>query len=371
MQSAAAVVRAVGEDFSFEAIEVSDPASREVLVEIAGVGLCHTDLAVRDGHIPFPFPSVLGHEGSGRVLRVGDKVTRVAVGDSVAISFNSCGECRTCRLGKPSYCLDFAPLNFGGTRPDGTGVLSRGTETLGGNFFGQSSFALHAVANERNVVKVADDIPLELIGPLGCGFQTGAGAVLNSLDCAPGSSLVITGAGSVGMAAIMAGVVRGLEHIIVVEPQEGRRDLARALGATNVIDPAAGPVSASVREIVPEGADYIIDTTGLLPVLEESVLSLARLGKLGILGVPSDPAAALALNLGYIQLIGGSVVGIVEGDSDPDVFIPYLLDLHREGKFPFDKLITTFPLSKINEAVSAQHSGEAVKVVLLTDEGKI
>ncbi|MGW6356365.1 NAD(P)-dependent alcohol dehydrogenase [Streptomyces sp. NPDC055092] len=363
----AAVVEQADGAFSLETVSLEPPAADEVLVEIAGVGLCHTDLAVKQGHLPFPLPGVLGHEGSGTVVAVGSDVRKVSAGDRVALSFNSCGGCAQCAKDSPAYCHQFMPLNFGGLRADGSGSLRRKGTTIGGNFFGQSSFATHALANARNVVKVPDNAPLSLLGPLGCGVQTGAGAVLNSLDCSPGSSLVVTGGGSVGLSAVLAAIVRGLAPIIIVEPIAQRRSFALSLGATHAIDPAAGPVSEQIRAIIPDGADYAIDTTAVVPVLEQLLLSLTSHATLGTVGVPSDPTATLALNLIQSQVTGLTVKGIVEGDSDPDTFIPELLRLHESGRFPFDKLITTMPFSQINEAVAAQHRGDAIKIVLVHD----
>jgi aryl-alcohol dehydrogenase len=257
--------------------------------------------------------------------------------------------------------------NLGGVRPDGTAALSRNGTPIGSNFFGQSSLATHAIANQRNVVKISDTAPLALVGPLGCGVQTGAGAVLNALDCQPGSALLVLGGGSVGLSAALAAVVRELATIIVVEPMARRRDLALSLGATHTIDPARGPVAEQVRGIVPNGVNYAIDTTALLPVLEQAVSSMAQRGRLGLLGVPADATTVLPLSLIHSQITGLTVTGIVEGDSDPDRFIPELLELHRAGRFPFDRLITTMPFARINEAVAAQQRGDAVKIVLVHD----
>ncbi|WP_216892881.1 NAD(P)-dependent alcohol dehydrogenase [Nocardia alni] len=364
MEIKAAVLRRIGEEFTLGTVELAAPAADEVVVEIAGVGICHTDVAVKEGHLPFPLPGVLGHEGSGTVASVGGDVTSVAVGDKVAISFNSCGECTQCVGGVPAYCLNFMAYNFGGARPDGTSAIAENGTALGGNFFGQSSLATYAVAHERNVVKLPDGAPVEIVGPLGCGIQTGAGAVFNSLDVQTGASLLVAGAGAVGLSAVLAATVREAEFIIVVEPHESRRKLAVDLGATHAIDPNAGAVSEQVRAVVPEGVDYAIDTTAATPVLEQLLLSLGARGALGMIGVPADPAAALPVPLIPMLIQGLTVRGITEGDSDPQVFIPYLLELHRQGKFPFEKLITTMPLSDINEALAAQARGDAVKVVL-------
>jgi aryl-alcohol dehydrogenase len=258
------------------------------------------------------------------------------------------------------------PLNYAGVRPDGSSPIStHNGEQLGAMFFGQSSFATHAVATERSVVKLPDNAPLDIVGPLGCGVQTGAGAVMRSFAAPAGSSLVVLGAGSVGLSAVLGAVVQELAHIIVVEPHESRRVLAVELGATSCIDPAAGPLAEQIRAVVPDGVDYVFDTTGRPDVIEASIPGLTNRGTLGLVGVPSDPAAALSLNLIGALIQGLTVKAIVEGDSDPDTFIPELLALHAAGRFPFDKMITTMPFAAINEGVDIQHSGAAVKVVLV------
>ncbi|OPX10656.1 NAD(P)-dependent alcohol dehydrogenase [Mycobacterium sp. AT1] len=362
-----AVVDEVGGPFTIRTVDLAEPGPGEVLVQIAGVGICHTDIAVKEGHLPFPLPGVLGHEGSGSVIAVGAGVERVVVGDKVALSFNSCGSCPQCAKDAPAYCHDFMAYNFGGSRPDGTTGVSESGRQVGANFFGQSSLATHALANERNVVKLPDDAPLSLAGPLGCGIQTGAGAVMNSLDVPAGASLLIAGAGPVGLAAVMAAAVRDADPIIVIEPHEGRRDVALSLGATHVIDPAVAPVADQVRAILAGGVDYAIDTTAAVPVLEQLLRSLGVRGSLGLVGVPANPEAALSIGLIQAQVAGLTVRGIVEGDADPQTFIPYLLDLHRQGRFPFDKLVSTMPFAQINEALEALHRGEAIKVVLVND----
>jgi aryl-alcohol dehydrogenase len=364
MQISAAVVNDVGAPFTFSELDMPVPASDEVLVQIAGVGICHTDIAVKEGHLPFPLPGVLGHEGSGTVVSVGSAVTSVAVGDPVAMSFNSCGHCPRCDLGEPAYCHNFLEYNFGGSRTDGSSPLASAGTKLGGNFFGQSSLATHAIAHERNVVKLPLDVPLELMGPLGCGVQTGAGAILNSLDVRPGSTVVIAGAGAVGLSAVLAAVVREASKIVVADLHAGRRALAVELGATHAIDPAVGLLSDQIREIVPGGADYAVDTTAVTVVVEQLLASLGMRGSLGLIGVPADPQATFALGLFQPPLLGLTIRGIVEGDSVPDRFIPELIDLYRAGRFPFDKFVTTMPLTEINDAVAAIHQGDAVKIVL-------
>lgn len=322
-------------------------------------------MAVQHGHLPFSLPGVLGHEGSGTIVAVGSDVTKVRVGDRVAATFNSCGECPPCASGRPAYCFEFMGRNLGGARADGSTPLSNGDDPVSAYFFGQSSFGTYAVARERNVVQIPDDVDLEIVGPLGCGVQTGAGAIMNSLAVTPGSSVLITGGGPVGLSGVMGAVVQGAAVIIVVEPVAARRELALELGATNVIDPADGDLAEQVRAIVPTGVDFALDTTALLPVLEGVVASLGQRGALGMVGVPADPTATMPFSLMELQLRGLTYRGIVEGDSDPDEFIPLLLRLHQDGRFPFDKLITKASFNEINEAIAAQSRGEAVKIVLV------
>lgn len=365
MQALAAVARTPQGEFTLETITIDGPKSGEVLVKVEAVGICHTDLAARDGALPVSLPAVFGHEGCGVVEAVGEGVTKVAPGDRVGITFASCGTCPSCLAEFPSYCHNFMHLNYDGVRADGTGPLSEGDEAITGFFFGQSSFGTYSLALERNVVKVPADLPAEIIAPIGCGIQTGAGAVLRSLACRAGSALLVAGAGSVGLAAVMAAKVRECATIIVVEPHASRRALALELGATHAVDPAVGPVAEQVRAILPGGVDYAIDTSGIPAVIDSLVKSMTFHGTLGLIGVPANPEAALPLTVIETLVLGITVVGIIEGDSVPDEFIPELIELFRAGRFPIDKLVTTFPFTKINDAVTAQHHGEVLKPVLV------
>lgn len=364
MHISAAVARGPQAPFTIERLELADPREHELLVEIRGVGLCHTDLAARDGFFGLPYPSVLGHEGSGVVGAVGAAVSGLAVGDEVALSFGSCGTCTSCTSGKPAYCLQFTEHNYIGGRLDGTNALSSDEGVVHGHFFSQSSLATHAIAHERNVVKVESALDVSLLGPLGCGLQTGAGAVLNSMACREGSTLVVLGAGPVGLAAVMAAVIQRCGAIIVVEPLAPRRELALSLGATDAVDPADGEIAEALAKVAPQWADYIFDTTGRVEVITAAMSVAAVHGVVGLVGVPADFSVNLPVNIVAAMQRGLTVRGIVEGDSDPQTFIPQLLRYQSEGRFPFERLIKTYPLDKINDAVEAQHRGEVTKVVL-------
>lgn len=366
MEITAAVVREGKEEFSIEVVELDEPRADEILVKVVGVGLCHTDMVAKTGAMG-SLPAVLGHEGSGIVEKVGASISKVKPGDRVGITFRSCGECRRCESGDPAYCLSMPMLNYIGSRSDGTKSLHVGDEELASNFFGQSSFATYCLTYERNVVIVPDDIPLELVGPLGCGIQTGAGSIMRSLACEEGSSVLILGGGAVGLSAVMGAVIQKCAHIIVLEPHAARRDLAVELGATQVIDPATDvDLAAAVRAILEHGVDYALDTTGIPDLQQATMNCLAPHGVFGIVGI-SPPGTPVPGDMMMVMTFGHTIKGIIEGDSDPDVFIPQMIQLYKEGRFPFDKLIKTFPLSQINEAVIAQHKGDCVKVVLLPD----
>jgi len=366
MKIHAAVARAAHQPFSIEEVDIEQPRADEVLIKIHGVGLCHTDLIARDQFIPIPLPAILGHEGAGVVLAAGEKVTKVKAGDRVVMSFSSCGHCARCHEGLPSYCASFPALNYTGRRDDGSSGISAGAAAISASFFGQSSFASHALTRERNVVRVDDSgLPLEILGPLGCGFQTGAGAVIRSLACEPGSSLCIFGGGPVGLAGVMGAAITRCQRIILVEPIAARRDMAMSLGATHVIDPAGGAVGEAIRAIVPAGVDYALETSGREEVVLTALGALGAHGLLGLVGVPPRPESAISVNLASLITFGHRIHGIIEGDSDLDGFIPELLGHFKAGRFPFDKLVKTYALTQINEAIAAQLRGDCIKAVLI------
>jgi aryl-alcohol dehydrogenase len=341
MRAIAAVVRGKGQPFVLESVEVGEPHPDEVLVRMAATGMCHTDLAFRD-RFPWDGPVVLGHEGAGVVERIGAHITHLAPGDHVVLTFDSCGRCLRCARGKPAYCEEFIPRNFGA------------------RFFGQASFASYALASGRNAIKVTADIPLERLGPLGCGIQTGAGAVLNSLRVPAGASVAVFGAGAVGISALMAARIAGATTIIAVDVKRARLDLAIELGATHAVNSAEADAVERVRALTGGGADFTVETTGAQDVLRQAVVSLVPLGVCGMIAGAESPVMLPWRDV----LFGRTLRGIIEGDSIPAEFIPMLIELHRQGRFPFDRLIRPYRLSQINEAASDSLSGETVKPIL-------
>jgi aryl-alcohol dehydrogenase len=362
MKINAAVIREKSGPFTLETLDLEDPRDDEVLVRIVGSGVCHTDLACRDQYIPVPLPCVFGHEGSGIVERVGSKVKKVVPGDPVVLSYSWCGQCPPCRRGQVGYCLDLVKCNFSGARFDGSTTMKKGREVIHGVFFSQSSFADYALASERNVVKVRKDIPLEILGPLGCGIQTGAGAVMNSLRAEPGSSIAVFGTGSVGLSAVLGAVVCGCTTIVAVDVNEERLSTAKSFGATHTIRAGDESPVERIREITGTGVQYSLDCTGLPPVLRQAVDSLTLTGVCGVIGVP-PPGAEVSLDVNSI-LFGRTVRGVIEGDSIPDIFIPRLIDLYAQGRFPFDRMIRFYPFREINQAAEDSEKGRVLKPVL-------
>ena len=359
----AAVVESGGKPFTLTEITLDAPRPDEVLVTMVAAGLCHTDLGVASGGLPFPLPGVLGHEGAGIVEEVGTAVTSVKAGDKVVLSFTSCGACRNCRGGHPAYCDTWLPSNLiGGVRADGSSTISRGDENLGGRFFGQSSFSRVALVDERSIVKVADDAPLELLAPLGCGIQTGAGAIWNVLAPRPGDSVVVLGAGAVGLSAVMAAALTPAGIIVAVDKVASRLDLARELGATHTVNVSDTDDLVGAITDLTGGADGVVETTGSTAVLRQGVDALAARGTAVIVGAPPfGTEVALDVN-GMIA--GKRVVGLTLGDSETQTLIPALVELVSSGRMPIGKLIREYPFADIQTAVGDVTSGATIKPVL-------
>jgi len=356
----AAIVREKGGKFQIEDVVVDDPRATEVLVRLVATGMCHTDLLAREAVLPPTAPAVLGHEGSGIVEVVGAGVRSVAVGDRVVLAPASCGRCHNCLTSHPMHCRSFLALNLRGRRTDGTSAYrdSSGTE-LNGHFFGQSSFSGHVVVDERSVVTVADEALLELLGPLGCGLQTGAGAVLNVLAPAAGSSIAVFGAGSVGLAAIMAAGLVGCGEIIAVDLHRERLDAALELGATRVLDAGDDAVKAISAG---GGVDFSLDAVGL-PQTVRAAVDVLNVG--GTAGIVGSAGTGKEVSLDISRLFTRTVKGVVEGDSVPGVLIPQLVELYLSGRFPIDKLVTKYDFDEINKAAGDSVSGRVIKPVLV------
>jgi len=362
MRVTAAVMEERSGAFKLDSLELDAPRPDEVLVKITATGICHTDLHARDGYFAMPYPAVYGHEGAGVVASVGTAVEHLAAGDHVVISFPWCGECEQCRAEQRSYCRRGRELKSGGARADGSLTMRRNGAPVYGGFFQQSSFATYALAPARDAVKVRHDAALEFLGPLGCGLQTGAGAVLNVMQPEAGKSFAVFGAGSVGLAGLMAAKLAGCDPIIAVDIRANRMELARSLGATHTIDNARDEAVAAICDITRGGAHFTLETSAVPAVFRQAVDCLLTRGTCVLAG-SARRGTEVAFEMSTLQA-GRTVRGVVQGDSRPDQFIPQLVDLFIAGRFPIDRLVTFYDFAEIDRAAADAVDGTTIKPVL-------
>jgi aryl-alcohol dehydrogenase len=351
MQIKAAVVSEKSGPFAIEAVELCEPRQDEVVVRVVASGMCQTDLHGRDGYFVSPYPAVYGHEGAGVVHAVGSAVRGLVAGDHVVMSYPWCGTCANCHQHRLNYCLNSRALKSNGTRADGSTLLSKNGTPVYSAYFQQSSFGTFAITQERYTVKVRKDAPLELLGPLACSGQTGAGGVLNALKPNAGESIVVFGVGAVGLSALMAAKIAGCNP------------LARELGATHIINhKACGDVVGEIRKITGGGARYTVEASAEPKVLREAIDCLMMAGTCALLGSARRGTDA-SFEMPFLQQ-GRVVRGVVQGDSMPQEFIPKLVDLIMEKEFPIEKIITFYDLADINRAAEESSSGKIIKPVL-------
>lgn len=367
MKVKAAVVNEVNGPYEFEELELQEIQHDEVIVKVVASGICHSDEALRVGDAPYPLPVVLGHEGAGIIEKIGASVKGFEVGDQVVMAYNSCGSCPSCRTGHPSSCVEWTVLNMSGGRADGSPVFKKADGTAVSNFFTQSSFATHTITNVHNLIKVDADADLRLVGPLGCGFLTGAGTVVNGLKPNVGDSIVVFGTGAVGLGALMTAKIEGCGKIIAVDIHDSRLDIAKELGATHTINSKTEDLAARITEITNgAGANYSIDTTGVSAVMK------ASLDVLGIQGVAAPVAVtpnSIEINTFMdLVLLNKTIKGVLMGDSIPQLAIPKLIEFHKQGQFAFDKLVQFYKFEDINEASADSNSGKTIKPIVIIDE---
>lgn len=362
MKITAALSPSANSPFEIAEVDLDEPRRDEVLVAMSAVGVCHSDLTMKSVWPQEMSPIVLGHEGAGVVVAVGDDVRTVGAGDHVLLSYRSCGSCPECSVGHQPYCRNFRSLNGIGTRVDGSMTMRRNGSAVYGSYFGQSSFASHSLAYESNVVVIDRDLDLTLAAPLGCGVQTGAGTILNVLRPSEAASLVVFGAGAVGLSAMMAARTTGVGTIIAVDPVAARRRLALELGASATIDPSADDVVDAIRALTDVGATHMIDTSAKGAVINQAIAALAPRGTLALLGIGIPE---FAMDVRSVISGGKTVRGVIEGDAVPQEFIPRLIALHRDGRLPLEKLIRTYAFDQIDAAFADAANGEAIKPVLI------
>jgi len=365
MKIQAALAFASNGPLNIEDIDLAEPGPGDILVRIVATGLCHTDLIVL-ANPQLPWPALFGHEGAGVVEKVGAGVSKVAPGDHVLMTTASCGKCPNCGAGNPSYCSNFRAMNMSGGRcADGTCTHTLNGKPVFARFLGQSSFASHVLAGERSVVKVDTNLPLDILAPLGCGIQTGTGAVLNTLRPRAGSSFVVFGAGGVGLSALMAAGIAGCSGLIAVDKVASRLELAKELGATHVIDAGNEDVLARIREITGGGADYIVEAVGAPKVMEQAIAALGRGGSVALVGM-AGAESSVTFNPFLVQNQGQTIKGsIMSGDqSNPDDFIAQLIEYWKQGRLPVEKLLRFYEFKDINQAIHDAHDGSAIKPVI-------
>lgn len=350
----AAVVRQKDGPLVIEKLEMEGPQDSEALIRIVACGVCHTDLSMIHHWEESDGPLVLGHEGAGIVEIAGKKVKTVRPGDHVVLSYQSCGTCRQCKNGRPTRCRRFFELNFGFHRLDGSNALEQ--SGVRGHFMGQSSFATHVLAGERNMVRVSRRLPLKVLAPLGCGLQTGAGTVMNMLRVRKGESVAVFGTGAVGIAAVMAARIVGANPIIGVDLAPSRLKLAFELGATQVFNSRKTDVASGLNKIVRGGVDYVLETTGNAQMLELAP-RIVRKGGTAAFFTGDDVPDFVPKGIKAVQ--------VVEGDSIPQIFIPKLIKLYQRGHFPIDRLLKYYDFKDINRAMKDSLAGKTIKPVLL------
>jgi aryl-alcohol dehydrogenase len=363
MRVRAAVSRGSGPAPAIEELEQEEPRAGEMRIRLVATGICHTDLHEHPGRHS-PQPIVLGHEGAGVVDKLGEGVRGFAVGDHVILSGSSCGQCPSCLANRPTYCDLAMPLCFGGKRMDGSTALSGRGVPVHSHFFGQSSFASHAIVPERTAVKMDRDLPLEKLGPLGCGVVTGAGGVIEALKVGFGDTIAVFGVGGVGLSAVMAARLVGAKRIVAVDLIPERLELARELGATDTISADEDGLAAKIRGMTGRGVDFSFNTANAPAAHTAALECLAMNGTAGFVAAPLgewQPAM-------FAMLAGGKQLrGILGGDAHPGLFIPRLAEYWRQGRFPFDRLLTFYPFAEIARAFEDAHSGKAIKPVLLME----
>lgn len=344
-------------------LDLAEPRENEVLVKVVGCGICATDIScIRDGlgGLNSP-PIVLGHEGSGIVEKVGPGVTEFVPGDHVIISYPYCGECDFCRKGKVWFCNDGLKLINGGAMADGFSPLSKDGKPIH-NYFGASCFADHLVSNTKNLVKVDPEIDLRYVGPMACGCMTGTGAVLNSIQPEPGSSIVVFGLGAIGMGAVMAANISRCTTIIAVDIVDSRLEAALKCGATHVINSSNVDIVEEIMRITDgQGADYAVEGSGATPCVKAAYAATKTEATIAMVGVSHK----VVFDNFFFDIYSKRTVSINMGNAHPKLFIPQILDWYKRGLFPMENIVTFYPLEKINDAIEDSKSGATIKPVIL------
>lgn len=360
MKTQAAIIDTPDGDFRFRDINLADPAADEVLVRLEACGVCHTDVSAR---VHMQLPAVLGHEGSGEVVAVGSDVSDVKPGDKVIMSFGWCGTCGACESGHGYVCERSVEGSLAGRRFDGSPTMTLDGEPISGAFFQQSSFAHYAITPARDVVVDKSGLAAELRAALPCGVMTGAGAMFNTFKLQAGQSVAVFGAGAVGLAAIMAAKILGADPIVAVDINPQRLALALELGATHALQADDEASAETMSAICPTGFNYSLETSSHEAAFQQAVDCLGVRGTCGLVTVPHAgqpfPFSPFDVLVKCLR-----IEGIMLGSATPRDFLPQLIDYHRQGQFPFDRLVKTYDFKDINAAFAEAATGAVIKPVL-------
>ncbi|MCU1356244.1 MAG: alcohol dehydrogenase [Acidimicrobiales bacterium] len=347
-------------------IEIAPPGPGEVRVKVVASGVCHSDLSVQNGTIPLPTPIVLGHEGAGIVEEIGDGVTKVAVGDHVVLSFvPACGECYTCTNGQPFLCEKSRAQAAGGLLDGTTRLTSNGAPLHQMACLG--TYGPYAIVPEISVVKIPDDVPLDIAALIGCGVLTGVGAALNTANIRPGGTVAVIGCGGVGLNVIQGARIAGATTIIAVDMLPSKLEMAKEFGATHTVnagdgDPVAGVMAASEGR----GADVTFEVIGLGPTIEQAINMARPGGEVVLVGVPRLDVM-MNLNAAFTFLyLAKTIKGCWYGSSDVNADVPKLLDLWRSGELKLKELISKeIDVDHINEAFADMQAGTVARSVIV------
>ena len=365
MKTKAAVCYEPNTPLKVEEVELDEPKANEVLVRLEATGVCHTDLHFLKGEAPVGMPVVVGHEGAGIVEKVGPGVSSLQVGDHVImmVSF-PCGHCRFCAEGRPTMCTTGFAVMTTATLPFCMEKRLHIGDQYMHHLFGLATFAEYAVVHERSCVKIREDAPLDVMCSLGCGFSTGIGASINTAGVRPGESIVIWGAGGVGLAAIMGAKLAGAGKIIAVASNDKKLALAKELGADHVVNYKQDEPVAKVMELTGGGADYSIESAGKAETIMQAFSAIHNGGKCVVVGMA--PIGSMISIASYEFLLGKTITGTVQGDIRHQADIPRYVDLYMDGKLPLDKVISNryHGLNEANEAFRALGAGEVTRSVI-------
>ncbi|KAG6363617.1 hypothetical protein INS49_008718 [Diaporthe citri] len=361
--------------FKLTPISLDEVRGKEILVEMKYSGICHTDIVVQQGLLQHltDYPVILGHEGAGIIKAIGADVRdkSLRVGDQVLLSYTTCQNCGPCLEDRPTFCKTHTEVNFNAVRVGDKSTPARladGNTSVRSQFFGQSSFARLSVVQDFSVVKCPVPDILPCYAPLGCGFQTGAGTVLKAVRPAKSARVVVFGLGSVGIAALMAAVHLEVKQVIGVDIVDSRLELVKELGATDVVNPAkeGGNLADRLRELTEGGVDVAIDCSGAPSALQAAVDCLGHGGQAISVGVP-PPGVKIDIETQSFFMSHKSYRSVIEGGATPTEFIPELIELHRKGRFPVDKLCKVYSIKDFDQALKDMHDGKVVKPIIKWD----